>query len=70
MVAGSSILDQQEGLGWPVALEGGPPTSIHILSLPQIRGEGPVAEGPEASREYFCPRSDCSPGLSQCTKRC
>ena len=26
-------------------------------------GEGPVAEGSRASREHFCPRPDCGPGL-------
>lgn len=42
---------------------GGPSASIHTVSLPQVRGKGPVAEGWGASREYFCPRSDHSLGL-------
>ena len=36
---------------------------IHTISLPLVRGKGPVADGFGASRERFCPRSACSPGL-------
>lgn len=64
-VGGQGLLSQtsRRALTGQGLWRGGHLPLVHAVSLPLLRGKGPVAEGFGTSREYVRPRSDCSPGL-------